>query len=166
MGLEGIIAKKAASTYAPGIRSREWLKIKTHQRQEVVIAGYTKNEDTAKQFSSLLLGVYENGGLQYVGKVGTGFSNQLQKQMMTAFKPLITANSPFKKQPDINKPSRFRPDPPMAKATWLKPQLVCEVAFSEVTSDGVFRHPSFPGNAGRQEGKRGGERKSRRCGQR
>jgi bifunctional non-homologous end joining protein LigD len=145
MGLEGIIAKKASSSYSPGLRSKEWLKIKTHQRQEVVIAGYTKNEDTAKQFSSLLLGVYDNGELQYVGKVGTGFSNQLQKEMMAKFKPLITTRSPFKMQPDINKPSRFRPDPPTAKATWLKPQLVCEVAFSEVTSDGVFRHPSFQG---------------------
>ncbi|MDN3657269.1 DNA ligase D [Ferruginibacter paludis] len=145
MGLEGIIAKKASSSYSPGLRSKEWLKIKTHQRQEVVIAGYTKNEDTAKQFSSLLLGVYEGGELQYVGKVGTGFSNQLQKEMMAKFKPLITTKSPFKMQPDINKPSRFRPDPPTAKATWLKPQLVCEVAFSEVTSDGVFRHPSFQG---------------------
>jgi bifunctional non-homologous end joining protein LigD len=145
MGLEGIIAKKADSTYSPGLRSKEWLKIKTHQRQEVVIAGYTKNEDTAKHFSSLLLGVYEKGALEYVGKVGTGFSNQLQKEMMAKFKPLTTTKSPFKMQPDINKPSRFRPNPPTAKATWLKPQLVCEVAFSEVTSDGVFRHPSFQG---------------------
>ncbi|RKR85205.1 bifunctional non-homologous end joining protein LigD [Mucilaginibacter gracilis] len=145
MGLEGIIAKKAGSTYSPGIRSNEWLKIKVHKRQEVVIAGYTKNEDTAKQFSSLLLGVYDDGLLQYVGKVGTGFSDKVQKEMMAQFKPLITAESPFKTIPDVNKPSRFRPNPPKAKATWLQPQLVCEVAFSEVTSDGVFRHPSFRG---------------------
>lgn len=145
MGLEGIIAKKADSTYSPNNRSKEWLKIKVSKRQEVVIAGFTKNEDTAKHFSSLLLGVYETGALQYVGKVGTGFSNKLQKEMMLQFQPLISTESPFSDIPDINKPSRFRPNPPKARATWLKPELVCEVAFSEVTSDGVFRHPSFEG---------------------
>ena len=145
MGLEGIIAKRADSTYSANNRSKEWLKIKVSKRQEVVIAGYTKNEDTNKQFSSLLLGVYEKGQLQYVGKVGTGFSDKTQKEMMSLFKPLITDVSPFDFIPDVNKPSRFRPNPPKAKATWLKPELVCEVAFAEVTSDGVFRHPSFQG---------------------
>jgi bifunctional non-homologous end joining protein LigD len=145
MGLEGIIAKKANSTYSPDLRSKEWLKIKVHKRQEVIIAGFTKNADTSKQFSSLLLGVYENKVLQYVGKVGTGFSDKVQKEMMQQFKPLIIDKSPFDEIPDVNKPSRFRPNPPKAKATWLKPELVCEVAFSEVTSDGVFRHPSFQG---------------------
>lgn len=145
MELEGIIAKKKDSTYAVDSRSKQWLKVKVHKRQEVVIAGYTKNEDTSKLFSSLLLGVYEQGRLQYVGKVGTGFSDKLQKEMTAAFKPLITDESPFEAIPDVNKGSRFRPNPPKAKATWLKPELVCEVAFSEVTSDGVFRHPSFQG---------------------
>ena len=65
--------------------------------------------------------------------------------MMTRFKPLIRDKSPFDTVPDINSPSRFRPNPPKAKATWLKPELVCEIAFAEVTSDGVFRHPSFRG---------------------
>ena len=145
MGLEGIIAKKIESTYASDRRSKEWLKIKVSKRQEVVIAGFTKNEDTSKAFSSLLLGVYENKNLQYVGKVGTGFSDKLQKTMMAQFMPLIIKESPFDELPDVNKPSRFRPNPPKAKATWLKPELVCEVAFTEVTDDGVFRHPSFQG---------------------
>ena len=145
MGLEGIIAKKTDSTYVPDRRSKEWLKIKVHKRQEVVIAGFTKNADTSKSFSSLLLGVYEKGKLQYVGKVGTGFSDKLQKTMMEQFKPIIVDKSPFESIPDVNKPSRFRPNPPKAKATWLKPELVCEVAFTEVTEDGVFRHPSFQG---------------------
>lgn len=145
MGLEGIIAKKASSHYTFNNRSSDWLKMKVHQRQEVIIAGFTKNENTSKAFSSLLLGVYENGKLSYVGKVGTGFSDQLQREMMAQFKSLVTDKSPFEVLPDVNKPSRFRPNPPQAKATWLKPELVCEVAFSEVTSDGVFRHPSFKG---------------------
>ena len=145
MGLEGIIAKKISSTYSANYRSKEWLKIKVHKRQEVVIAGFTKNADTTKSFSSLLLGVYEKGMLQYVGKVGTGFSDKLQKTMMAQFKPIIVDKSPFESIPDVNKPSRFRPNPPKAKATWLKPELVCEVSFTEVTDDGVFRHPSFKG---------------------
>jgi bifunctional non-homologous end joining protein LigD len=145
MGLEGIMAKKLSSTYKPDARSKDWLKVKVHQRQEVVIGGFTKNEGTSKQFSSLLLGVYENGTFQYVGKVGTGFTAKKQKEMMEEFAPLITEKMPFESEPDINKPSRFRPNPPKAVATWLKPTLVCEVSFAEVTEDGVFRHPSFEG---------------------
>ena len=145
MGLEGIIAKRGDSTYSANVRSREWLKIKVSKRQEVVIGGYTKNDETTKAFSSLLLGVYEQGKFQYVGKVGTGFSSKLQKEMLSEFKPFVQDKSPFSTEPDYNKPSRFRPNPPKAKATWLKPELVCEVAFTEVTSEGVFRHPSFQG---------------------
>ncbi|WP_205780462.1 DNA ligase D [Mucilaginibacter limnophilus] len=145
MGLEGIIAKKAASTYSPGLRSKEWLKIKVHQRQEVVIGGYTNNEGSNKKFSSLLLGVFQGNEFHYVGKVGTGFTDKLQKEMMEQFQQYIIPESPFVVEPDYNKPSRFRPNPPKASATWLKPELVCEISFAEVTSDGVFRHPSFEG---------------------
>lgn len=145
MGLEGIMAKRASSEYSPDSRNKQWLKIKVNQRQEVVIGGFTKNDGSSKLFSSLLLGVYENGSFQYVGKVGTGFSDKLQKEMMQQFSALITTKIPFASEPDINKPSRFRPNPPNARATWLKPLLVCEVSFAEVTSDGVFRHPSFEG---------------------
>ncbi|NQX56116.1 DNA ligase D [Pedobacter panaciterrae] len=145
MGLEGIIAKKADSLYTKNNRSKDWLKIKANKRQEVVVVGFTKNDDTPREFSSLLLGVYENGHLHYVGKVGTGFNDLAQKEMMAQFRPLITNKSPFSEIPDVNKPSRFRPNPPKTKVTWLEPELVCEVAFAEVTDDGVFRHPSFQG---------------------
>ncbi len=145
IGLEGIIAKKASSVYTSDLRSREWLKIKVHRRQEVVIAGFTKNEGTSKPFSALALGVYDNGTLRYVGKVGTGFNDKMQKEMMAQFKPLITDKSPFDVEPDVDKPSRFRPQRLGAKPTWLKPELVGEVAFAEVTSDGVFRQASFKG---------------------
>ena len=64
---------------------------------------------------------------------------------MAKFKPLVTDKSPFSTTPDVNKPSRFRPNPPNATVTWLKPELVCEVSYTEVTSDGVMRHPSFEG---------------------
>ncbi|HEX9512279.1 MAG TPA: DNA ligase D [Puia sp.] len=145
MGLEGIIAKKADSTYHPGERSRDWLKIKVNKRHEVVIGGFTRNDDSPKAFSSLLVGVFERGNLLYTGKIGTGFSDKLQKEMMVRFKPLITDKSPFTTLPDVNKPSRFRSDPPHASATWLKPRLVCEVSYAEITQDGVMRHPSFEG---------------------
>ena len=145
MGLEGIIAKKKDSTYSPDLRSKEWLKIKVHKRQEVVIGGFTKNEGSSKKFSSLLLGVYEGKKLHYVGKVGTGFSDKLQNEMMAQFKPLIINETAFAETPDVNSPSRFRPNPPKATAYWLKPELVCEISFAEVTGDGVFRHPSFEG---------------------
>jgi bifunctional non-homologous end joining protein LigD len=145
LGLEGIMAKRSDSLYIPGAKSKDWLKIKVHKRQEVVIGGYTINEGTGKQFSSLLLGVYENGAFQYVGKVGTGFTVKLQKELMERFNKLRTDNCPFIFVPDINQPSRFRPNPPKAIAVWLKPELVCEVSFAEVTDEGVFRHPSFKG---------------------
>lgn len=145
MGLEGIIAKRTESLYYPGERSRDWLKIKTSNRQEVVIGGYTKNEGSGKPFSSLLVGVFEKGKLQYTGKIGTGFNTQLQKQLLQQFKALEVKQSPFTIVPDVNKPSRFRPNPPKAKAIWVKPQLVCEVSYREMTSDGVMRHPSFEG---------------------
>jgi len=145
LGLEGIMAKKANGTYDIGARSKEWLKIKTDKRQEVVIGGFTNNEGSSKIFSSLLLGVYQGKEFHYVGKVGTGFSSKKQKEMMEEFKPLITKKNPFNIEPDINKPSRFRPNPPKATATWLKPELVCEVSYAEITDDGVFRHPSFKG---------------------
>jgi bifunctional non-homologous end joining protein LigD len=145
MGLEGIIAKRADSLYLPGDRGRNWLKIKNNKRHEVVIGGFTQNDDSPKAFSSLLVGIFEDGKLKYTGKIGTGFTDKLQKEMMTKFKPLITDKAPFTALPDINKPSRFRPDPPHASATWLKPKLVCEVSYAEITGDGVMRHPSFEG---------------------
>ena len=145
MGLEGIMAKRLTSLYTPDARNKEWLKIKVNLRQEVVIGGFTRNDGSSKEFSSLLLGVYENGRFEYVGKVGTGFSDKLQKEMIKEFTPLITKKIPFTSEPDINKPSRFRPNPPNAVATWLQPNLVCEVSYAEVTADGVFRHPSFEG---------------------
>lgn len=145
MGLEGIMAKKLNSKYMPGERTREWLKIKTSKRHEVVIGGYTQNEGSPKPFSALLVGIYQNGRLSYTGKIGTGFNQQQQKDLLKQFKPLIRKTCPFTAIPDINKPSRFRPHPPQATATWLKPELVCEVSYAEITADGVMRHPSFEG---------------------
>lgn len=148
MGLEGVMAKREDSTYQTGIRTKDWLKIKANKRQEVVIGGFTRNVDTNKPFSSLLVGVFNKGKLVYTGKIGTGFNIQAQKEMMEQFRPLITGKPPFTEEPDVNKPSRFRPSPPKATATWLKPRLICEVSYAEITTDGVMRHPSFEGMRG------------------
>jgi bifunctional non-homologous end joining protein LigD len=145
MGLEGIMAKRKDSVYEVDRRTANWLKIKSNKRQEVVIGGYTKNDDTSKPFSALLVGVYEKGKFIYTGKIGTGFNIKTQKEMLALFEPLIIDKPPFNDEPDINKPSRFRPNPPHATATWLKPKLICEVSYTEMTSDNVMRHPSFEG---------------------
>jgi len=145
LGMEGIIAKKKDSVYLEGERTRDWLKIKANQRQEVVIGGYTQNEGSGKLFSSLLVGVYEKDKLNYIGKIGTGFNNNTQRELRDKMNRLVIKKCPFSEVPDVNKPSRFRPNPPKASVTWVKPQLVCEVSYAEITSDGVMRHPSFEG---------------------
>lgn len=146
MQLEGIMAKRADSLYTPGLRSKEWLKIKTEKRQEAIIGGYTKNENTSKKFSALLMGVYnEKGGFDFIGPVGTGFSNKLQDQILEKLQPLIIEECPFSTVPDYNKPSRFRPDPPKAEVTWVKPEVIAEISYRTQTDNGSLRHPSFKG---------------------
>jgi bifunctional non-homologous end joining protein LigD len=145
LGLEGIFAKKSNSIYIPGFRSKEWLKIKTEKRQEFVIGGYTKNENTSKLFSALLVGLYENGEFHFVTPVGTGFDTATQKDILQRLKPYETKICPFVEEPEYNKPSRFRPNPPKAKVTWVKPKLVAEISYRELTKDGAVRHPSFKG---------------------
>jgi bifunctional non-homologous end joining protein LigD len=132
-GLEGVIAKKADSKYFPGIRTDYWLKIKAEERQEAIICGYTSGENSA--FGSLILGVYKNDTLTYIGNCGSGFNDELQKDLLKKFKPLIQEESPFLKK--INLKGR--------KATWLNPVLVCEVKFSNWTKAGSMRHPVFKG---------------------
>lgn len=145
MGLEGIVAKKAASAYLPGQRTKEWLKIKTVKQQEVVIGGYTKNENTSKLFSALLVGLFRNGELVFTGPVGTGFTKTAQRDILERLKPLTTTRCPFSEVPDYNKPSRFRPHPPKATVTWVRPKVVAEISYQTLASDGTFRHPSFKG---------------------
>lgn len=140
MGIEGMIAKKTESPYRPGERGTEWLKIKVLKTHEVVIGGYTKNRDSPKLFSALLVGVYKNKTLIYTGKIGTGFSDKMQKEMMLKFKPLITDASPFS---TLSKGLKLKPT--HEEVTWLIPKLVCQVKYTEVTNDGVMRHPSFEG---------------------
>jgi bifunctional non-homologous end joining protein LigD len=130
-GLEGVVSKQADARYM-GARSKAWLKTKCIRRQEFVVVGWTS--DKARGFRSLILGVNEDGKLRYAGKVGTGFDtaeiNRLKKQMV----PLE------RKRPTVEAP---RSD--VRGAHWIEPRLVAEIAFTEVTSDGVLRHPSYLG---------------------
>jgi bifunctional non-homologous end joining protein LigD len=133
-GLEGIMAKKANSTYKIATRSDDWVKIKVNQRQEVVIAGFTQPRNTRKYFGSLLLGIYDGDELVYVGHTGSGFNVKSLEAISKKLQPLIVDKSPFNKKPKTNMP-----------ATWVKPKLVCEIKFSEWTKDRMARHPIFMG---------------------
>ena len=143
--LEGVMAKKSGSVYTIGKRTKDWLKIKTEKRQELVIGGYTHNEGSNKLFSALLLGIIEKGSFHFVTPVGTGFNKTMQQEIIDKLRPYETTQCPFSTIPEYNKPSRFRPNPPKATVTWVKPKLVAEISYREETKGGAFRQPSFKG---------------------
>lgn len=133
MGLEGIIAKRTNSHYLSA-RSRDWLKIKTHARQEAVICGFTAPKGSRQGFGALILGVYDKGALHYIGHVGGGFNRNTLSEVMKQMIPLITNKCPFKIPPATNTP-----------VTWIKPKLVCEISFAEWTQGMHVRQPIFMG---------------------
>jgi bifunctional non-homologous end joining protein LigD len=133
--MEGIIAKRADSTYHQ-YRSQDWLKIKCLKQQEFVIGGYTKPEGARVGFGALLVGYYDKGDLIYAGRVGTGFTTQSLKELTAELRKRKIDESPFK-----NPPTGFR----RRGVTWVKPELVGEIEFTEWTTDGSLRHPSFQG---------------------
>ena len=143
--LEGVMAKKAGSVYTIGRRTKDWLKIKTEKQQELIIGGYTLNEGTNKLFSALLLGIMDGKNFRFVTPVGTGFNRQMQENILKKLSPFITPDCPFSTLPEYNKPSRFRPNPPKATVTWVKPNFVAEISYRELTSGGAIRQPSFKG---------------------
>jgi bifunctional non-homologous end joining protein LigD len=130
--MEGIMAKKADSQYHPGTRTREWLKIKHHKTQEAIIAGFTEPGGSRKYFGALILAQKEGKELRYIGHTGSGFDFKGLKEMYARLKPLIQSTCPFKTPPKTNMP-----------VTWVKPVLVCEMKYTEVTKDGHLRHPIF-----------------------
>lgn len=130
-GYEGIIAKKKDSQYL-SIRSEHWQKIKNIQNQEAVIAGFTLPRGSRKEFGALVLGIYDQGKLKYIGHTGGGFDQKKLAALIKLLKPLITKNSPFETTPKTNMP-----------ATWVKPRVVVEVKFSEWTKEGIMRQPIY-----------------------
>ncbi|MEO8289576.1 MAG: DNA ligase D [Gaiellaceae bacterium] len=138
-GLEGVIAKKSGSRYEPGKRSRNWLKVKTHGRQEFIIAGYTKGKGRrAGRLGSLILAVKRGDELVYVGNCGTGFTEKEIDKLLARLRPLERKSSPFGYVPKMPK---VRKD----DIVWVTPKLVCEVEFAEWTHDGRLRAPSYQG---------------------
>jgi bifunctional non-homologous end joining protein LigD len=138
-GYEGVVAKKPDSRYEPGRRTSQWLKIKTHNRQEFVIAGYTKGQGRRSgRFGSLVLGTYEGGELRYVGNVGTGFADAEIERLLAKLKPLERPDSPFGEVPKMPKVRK-------GDVLWVQPELVAEVEFVEWTHDGHLRAPSYQG---------------------
>jgi len=131
-GLEGMMAKRAASAYRAGKRSRQWLKIKARLTQEAVIAGFTEPRGSRNDFGALVLGVFDKNELIFIGHTGGGFDAQKLKDIRARLNPLIRKTSPFKTAPKTNMP-----------VTWVKPALVCEVAFHGWTSEGLLRQPVF-----------------------
>lgn len=132
-GLEGIMAKKKESLYR-STRTRDWLKIKTGMRQEVVIGGFTEPKGGRAYLGALLVGVYKKGKLVYVGHVGGGFDREALKEMYQKLKRIEIKKCPFAQEPHPNTP-----------VTWVSPRLVCEVKFAEWTEEGMLRQPVFVG---------------------
>jgi bifunctional non-homologous end joining protein LigD len=138
-GLEGIVAKRRDSRYQPGRRSPDWLKIKTHGRQEFVIAGYTSGQGRRSgTLGSLILGYWRDGKLGYAGNVGTGFTDDEIDRLLAQLKPLERKDPPFETVPKMPKVRRDA-------IHWVEPKLVAEVEFVEWTHDGRLRAPSYQG---------------------
>ena len=131
-GFEGVLAKDESSPYVEG-RSGQWLKFKVHQEDEFVIVGYTAPAGSRQHFGALLLGAYDSGKLHYVGKVGTGFSQDVLASLFRKFQPYVRA------KPAVT-------DPPHGKnVTYLAPRLVAQISYGEWTNDHKLRQPVFLG---------------------
>jgi bifunctional non-homologous end joining protein LigD len=133
LGWEGIIAKDERSPYQPGVRSPYWRKVKVRKESEFVIGGYTAPKGGRQHLGALLVGLYDGPKLRYVGKVGTGFTQNTLDMLATKLARLRTEKSPFD------------PPPPIRDATWVRPKLVAQIAYAEWTADGKLRQPAFLG---------------------
>jgi len=136
LGLEGVVAKRINSTYQIGKRSKDWLKIKFLKTLDVIIGGYTKGEGVRENyFGALLVGAYDRGKLRYLGRVGTGFDEGLLKSLTERLKKIEIDKNPF----DIFEEEESI----LEKIKFVKPEIVCEVKFLELTKDLKMRAPSF-----------------------
>ena len=127
LGLEGIISKHAHGRYLPESR-KDWVKSKCRPRQEFVICGYTPPKNSCPAFGALVLGSYENGKLIPRGKVGTGYTDDMRRSLLKQMSTRKTSQAPFEAEKGV---------------TWIKPELVAEVEFAELTHDGAIRQGSF-----------------------
>ena len=132
-GLEGVIAKRADSPYR-ATRSRDWLKLKCHAEQELVIGGFTAPQGSRTDFGALLVGHFESGTLRYAGKVGTGFGRSTLAELGAQLRKLESKDNPFAEVHPIPRGTH-----------WVKPELVAQIGFTEWTRDGRLRHPRYLG---------------------
>lgn len=141
MGLEGLIGKRKESAYEAGRRSGAWIKLKLLQEQEFVIGGYTDPTGSRPFLGALLVGVQVNGKLIYCGKVGTGFTEAILKDLHGRFRKVEQSACPFANLPnnDVMSTAEVR------RSHWLRPTLVCQVKFTEWTRDHRLRHPVYLG---------------------
>lgn len=133
LALEGVILKDESAPYETGRRSRAWLKVKLRAEDEFVIGGHTAPGGARTHLGALLVGAWEGDRLRYAGKVGTGFTARTLAELERRFRPLVRPTSPFADRV------------PERGATWLEPALVAQLGFTERTSDGKLRHPTFLG---------------------
>ena len=134
LNIEGILAKQANSLYETGKRTTNWLKIKNHNTQEAIIAGYTAPRASRKYFGALILGRYKNKKLVYLGHTGTGYTDKVLKEVYSTLQPMIRETSPFDEKVPLND-----------TVTWVEPKVVCNVKYTELTDQGIMRHPVFMG---------------------
>lgn len=132
-GWEGIIAKQRGSVYEPGARSRAWRKVKVRGESEFVIGGFTPPHGARSEFGALLVGMFDGPKLRYVGKVGTGYTQDTLRDLGANLRKRQTMRSPFD------------PAPRVRDATWVRPDLVAQLAYQEWTADGKLRQPAFLG---------------------
>jgi bifunctional non-homologous end joining protein LigD len=132
-GWEGVIAKQRGSIYEPGARSRAWRKVKVRGESEFVIGGYTPPQGARSEFGALLVGMFDKAKLRYVGKVGTGYTQDTLRDLGAKLRRRKTARSPFD------------PAPRMRDAIWVRPDLVAQLGYQEWTADGKLRQPAFLG---------------------
>jgi bifunctional non-homologous end joining protein LigD len=132
LGFEGIVGKRLDSPYQAGQRSRAWLKLKAAQSAEFLIGGYTRGNGAREPLGALLLGYHEGKALRYAGHVGSGLDEKIIRALLERTARLKRADSPFAEKPPLHRPT-----------TWLKPQLVAEVSYSEWTPAGALRAPVF-----------------------
>jgi bifunctional non-homologous end joining protein LigD len=134
-GIEGMIGKRADSTYQPGRRTPDWVKVKAWHTQSCVIAGWTGGRGRrAEQLGALILGVYDGDDLVHCGQVGTGFSASTLRTLRHGLDALIADRSALRNPPRTSEP-----------ATWVRPELVCEVRHAGWTKQGILRHPAYLG---------------------
>lgn len=131
-GFEGIVAKRRDGTYQPGKRSSAWLKIKASRTEEFVVGGYTQGKGAREPLGALLLGYWSGKKLQYAGHVGSGLTQAIVKELQPRLDALTRKTPPFAEKPPLHRPT-----------TWLEPELVAEITFTEWTPDRLLRAPVF-----------------------